>query len=105
MEGPGGGSGPPGLQFVEDRPGGPGPPPGPPHFENADKEGVQGLDLHGNLPYMGQLPHQTNISGGRKIFLFFKFLTRLSCKDSTYLKRFFRPKVYSHLALEVGLAK
>ena len=28
--GPGGGPGPPGLHFVEDRPGGPGPPLGPP---------------------------------------------------------------------------
>ena len=37
--GPCGGPGPPGLHFVEDRPRGPGPPPGPPHFENADKEG------------------------------------------------------------------
>ena len=34
-----GGPGPPGLSSTKCRPGGPGPPPGPPHFENADKEG------------------------------------------------------------------
>ena len=38
--GPVGGPGPSGLHFVKERPGGPGPPIGPPHFENADKEGV-----------------------------------------------------------------
>ena len=46
---PGGGPGPTGLHFVVDRPGGLDPHPDP-HFENTDKEGVQVLDLHGNLP-------------------------------------------------------